>query len=305
MPTETENSIIQSPILASTIEEYRQKRQPWEGEKVALVPTMGALHEGHLSLIRLAKQHANRVVVTIFVNPLQFGPNEDFSSYPRTLAVDLQACEREGVDVVYAPQVTEIYPKGMEDTTQIVPPAAITEQLCGLDRPGHFTGVATVVHRLFQLMRPDVAVFGEKDAQQLAIIQTMVEDLGLPVQVVPHPIVREADGLAMSSRNKYLETPMDRSLALVLSKTLFALKEAVIGKAFLPAYATCEDILEKTLAEFPDDVRERFSLEYLLPVIPVGFQTTVVLKKGFKLLMAAKIQLESGQTVRLIDNVSL
>lgn len=300
-----ESSTIASAVLASTIEEYQAKRQPWEGARIALVPTMGALHEGHLSLIRLARQHADRVVVSIFVNPLQFGPNEDFSRYPRTLASDLAACEHEGVDIVYAPDVREIYPKGMEETTQIVPPTSITDQLCGLGRPGHFTGVATVVHRLFRLVKPNVAVFGEKDAQQLAVIEAMVEDLGLPVQITPHPIVREADGLAMSSRNQYLETPSDRLLALTLSKTLFALKESVVGKAFLPAYATCEDVLGKVLADISPEEQGRFSLEYLLPVIPEGFQTTVVLKKGFKLLMAAKIRLENGQTVRLIDNVTL
>ncbi|HEY9861494.1 MAG TPA: pantoate--beta-alanine ligase, partial [Candidatus Obscuribacterales bacterium] len=175
---------------------------------VGLVPTMGALHQGHLSLIQRARQENALVVVSIFVNPLQFGPTEDFQQYPRTLETDQQLCEQAGVDAIFAPTAEELYGSAycrqQEQVTQVVPPQSMTASLCGRSRLGHFQGVATVVTKLIQLVQPDRAYFGRKDAQQLAIIQRLVRDLDIPVEVVGCQTVREASGLALSSRNQYL-----------------------------------------------------------------------------------------------------
>lgn len=187
------------------------------GERVALVPTMGFLHEGHLSLVRLAKSKAERVVVSVFVNPAQFAPGEDCERYPRDLERDLALLEREGVDAVFTPDATEVYPPGF--ATRVTVEGALTGRLCGASRPGHFAGVATMVAKLFASCEPDLAVFGQKDAQQAAVIRRMTEDLNLPVEVVVGPIVREADGLAMSSRNVYL-TPEERLQAPALKRAL-------------------------------------------------------------------------------------
>ncbi len=187
-----------------------------EGRTLALVPTMGALHEGHLSLIRLAKAHADHVAVSIFVNPLQFGPNEDFSRYPRTFEADVAACRTEGVDIVFAPSAEEMYPPDRQVSVSAGHMGTIVE---GAFRPGHFDGVLTVVLKLLNLVRPNVAIFGQKDAQQLAMIRRMVADLDVPVRVVGAPIVREPDGLALSSRNRYL-SPAEREIALALSRAL-------------------------------------------------------------------------------------
>lgn len=180
------------------------------GERVGLVPTMGNLHEGHLSLVRELRPQCDRLLVSIFVNPLQFGPNEDLDSYPRTLASDQEKLAAEGADLAFAPEVGEVYPDGEAAATVIEPPAALTDQLCGRDRPGFFTGVATVVAKLFNLCTPDVAIFGEKDFQQLLIIRRMVADLNFPVEIVSGPLIRESDGLAMSSRNHYLDAGQRR-----------------------------------------------------------------------------------------------
>ncbi|UCE61723.1 MAG: pantoate--beta-alanine ligase, partial [Phycisphaerales bacterium] len=171
------------------------------GVTVGLVPTMGALHEGHLSLIRTAHRRCDAVTVTIFVNPTQFGPNEDFRAYPRVLDSDLAACEAEGVDIVFTPDVEAMYPSDAHTTIHV---DQLTDVLCGPCRPGHFDGVATVVAKLFQIVPADFAFFGEKDYQQLAVIQQMARDLNIPIEVVACPTVREPDGLAMSSRNAYL-----------------------------------------------------------------------------------------------------
>jgi len=185
-----------------TVAAARGFRRRHRDETIALVPTMGALHRGHLALIAKAKELEDRAVVSIFVNPLQFGPNEDFNRYPRTLEADLAACAELGVDAVFIPSVEEMYPQGQEHLVQVVPPESLTGFLCGKYRPGHFTGVATVVLKLFNIIQPDVAVFGEKDAQQLTVIKRMVRDLNLPVDIVGHPTLREESGLVMSSRNK-------------------------------------------------------------------------------------------------------
>jgi pantoate--beta-alanine ligase len=189
------------------------------GELVGLVPTMGALHEGHLSLLRLARQKADRVMVTLFVNPLQFGPKEDLERYPRDFERDRGLCEREGADVLFAPDAAEMYPP--EFCTRVEVPGPLTAGLCGARRPGHFTGVATVVTKLLAICEPDLAVFGQKDAQQAAVIRQMTRDLSYPTEIVVCPIVREPDGLAMSSRNVYLD-PEQRKAATVLYRALSA-----------------------------------------------------------------------------------
>src|SRR5690606_33471267 len=174
-----------------------------QGHTVAFVPTMGNLHEGHMQLVRLARERCDRVVVSIFVNPLQFGLNEDWEQYPRTLEADIERLEAEDCAYLFHPAETEIYPNGMADQTRVVVPT-MTDILCGASRPGHFEGVTTVVAKLFNIVQPDQAIFGIKDYQQLAVIRRMVEDLCIPVTIVPAAIAREDDGLAMSSRNRYI-----------------------------------------------------------------------------------------------------
>lgn len=174
-----------------------------QGHTVAFVPTMGNLHEGHMQLVRLARERCDRVVVSIFVNPLQFGLNEDWEQYPRTLEADIERLEAEDCAYLFHPAETEIYPNGMADQTRVVVPT-MTDILCGASRPGHFEGVTTVVAKLFNVVQPDQAIFGIKDYQQLAVIRRMVEDLCIPVTIVPAAIAREDDGLAMSSRNRYI-----------------------------------------------------------------------------------------------------
>lgn len=193
------------------------------GLRVGLVPTMGALHEGHLALIdEVRRRGASFVVVSIFVNPLQFGPNEDFSRYPRPLAADVRACEARGVDVVYAPDPGAMYPEGYQTHVEV---GDLTSRLEGAFREGHFRGVTTVVTKLFQVAQPCLAVFGRKDYQQLRVIERMTRDLGMRVEIVAHPTVREPDGLALSSRNRYLD-PDQRARALAISRGLASAREA-------------------------------------------------------------------------------
>ncbi len=196
-----------------------------QGGRIGLVPTMGYLHQGHLSLVSEARRRAERVVATLFGNPTQFGPSEDLSRYPRDPEGDLDKLRRAGTDVVFMPETATMYPEGF--ATYVVP-ERLSEVLCGASRPGHFRGVCTVVHLLFRMSRADVAIFGEKDFQQLAIIRRMAQDLWLDVEVVGMPIVREPDGLAMSSRNKYL-SPGERQEALGLSRALEAVAAAFAG----------------------------------------------------------------------------
>src|SRR5256885_12918565 len=193
-----------------------------QGEKrLGFVPTMGALHEGHLSLVRAAKARCQVVAASIFVNPTQFGPNEDFSKYPRSFERDRGLLESEGVELLFVPSVEEMYPQG---AVTFVTVEGLSERLCGKSRPGHFRGVTTIVSKLFHITQPDLAFFGQKDAAQVAIIRRMVRDLNLAVEIVVCPIVRESDGLAMSSRNAYLSPP-ERKSALVLSRSLAQVKK--------------------------------------------------------------------------------
>ena len=211
----------QSPLpVVRTVAALRARVRAWRaaGERVGFAPTMGALHEGHLSLVRLAREHADRVVVSVFVNPTQFGPNEDFDAYPRSEARDAELLAGVGCDLLFAPGVAEMYPPGFSTTVTV---AGVTEPLDGAARPGHFSGVATVVSKLLNQCGADVAVFGEKDYQQLQVIRRMVRDLDLPVEIVGAPTARADDGLALSSRNAYL-TPAEREVAPVLARTLQA-----------------------------------------------------------------------------------
>lgn len=210
--------------IVATIEEVRAQVDVWkkEGKTVGFVPTMGYLHEGHMSLIDAAGEN-DKVVVSIFVNPMQFGPNEDLASYPRDLEHDAALCEEHGVDLIFHPTPEEMYGDSFYSYVDM---DVLTKELCGLSRPVHFRGVCTVVTKLFNIVRPDRAYFGQKDAQQLAIIKRMVKDLNMPLTVIGCPIIREEDGLAKSSRNTYLSAE-ERKAALVLSRSIFLGKELV------------------------------------------------------------------------------
>ena len=208
-------------------DELREQVAEWraEGEHVAVVPTMGNLHAGHVSLVEAAREHAERVVVTVYVNPTQFGEGEDFATYPRTLEKDTRRLKKVSADVLFLPDEDVIYPFGAENATRVIVPG-LTEHLCGSFRPGHFDGVTTVVARLFALVQPDTAVFGQKDYQQQLVIRRMVEDLNLPLAVVTAPTVREDDGLAMSSRNGYL-SDAEREIAPQLYAALESVSDAL------------------------------------------------------------------------------
>jgi len=206
--------------IIPTAAAMRARAREWRraGRRIGFVPTMGALHEGHLSLVRIARGRSDVVVVSIFVNPTQFGPNEDFAKYPRTFDRDAELCRAAGADAIFCPAAEDMY---APDASTWVVEERLSRGLCGASRPGHFRGVCTVVARLFNLVQPDIAVFGEKDAQQLRVIRRMTRDLGFPVEIVAGPIVREPDGLAMSSRNRYL-SPAERRQALCLRRALDA-----------------------------------------------------------------------------------
>lgn len=259
------------------------------GEGVALVPTMGNLHEGHLSLARVARARAGCVVASVFVNPLQFGPGEDFARYPRSFARDCELLEAEGVDAVFAPPVAEMYPAEAGQQTLVVVPA-FSHMLEGESRPGHFEGVATVVIKLFNIVTPDVAVFGEKDFQQLALIRRLVRDLCLPIDIVGAPIVRDPDGLAMSSRNQYL-SPAERRVAPALHRALEAACRRIAAgdRAWEAIEAEACKVLEGS-GFVPDYVAVRRTVDLLPPQAADAARELVV-------LAAARL----GRT-RLIDN---
>ncbi len=276
----------------ASVEDLRAAIQSWRrvGEPIAFVPTMGDLHAGHLALVRHARTRAPRVVVSVFVNPTQFGPGEDFDAYPRTLESDARRLEQEDVDLLFAPEVETLYPGGTEATTQIDVPQ-VSRGLCDDFRPGHFAGVATVVARLFNLVQPDVAVFGEKDYQQLAVIRRMVRDLCWPIRIDGVPTVREADGLAMSSRNRYLDSA-ERARAPLLYQTLCTLAAAVEeGKR---DYRELEREAMQALAG------EGFQPEYVAIRHAQTLQALQTGERPARVLAAARL----GRA-RLIDNVGL
>lgn len=259
------------------------------GKRIGLVPTMGALHEGHLSLVRAAKNQCDLVVVSIFVNPTQFGPNEDFAKYPRTFERDCELLEKEDVDVVFAPSVEEMYPAG---AVTYVTVEGISDKLCGRSRPGHFRGVTTVVSKLFHIVEPDLAFFGQKDAAQVAIIQRMVRDLNLPLEIVVCPIVREPDGLAMSSRNAYL-TPEQRKSALVLSRALRRVQQV-----FDQGERNAARLIEVGKAVVAEEPAVR--LDYLEVADPETLDRVEVISSKALAAVAACLG-----TTRLIDNAVL
>lgn len=217
--------------IVRTVAALRAQVRKWraQGESVGLTPTMGALHDGHLSLVRLAKTRADRAVATLFVNPTQFGPNEDLDAYPRDEARDAGMLEAAGCDLLFAPSVAEMYPPGFSTVVRV---EGLTEVLCGANRPGHFDGVAQVVSKLLNQAQADVAIFGEKDWQQLAVIRRLTRDLDIPTEILGAPIIREADGLAMSSRNRYL-TEAERAIAPELNRALVEAAARIAGGAFV------------------------------------------------------------------------
>ena len=260
-----------------------------DGERIALVPTMGALHEGHLALVASARGLAGCVVMSLFVNPLQFGPSEDFARYPRDRDRDAQLAESRGVDIMFAPQPDELYRPGRAVS---VVPTALVSRWEGASRPGHFTGVLTVVAKLFNIVQPDVAIFGQKDIQQATLIRAMVRDLDFPVRIVVAPTVREHDGVALSSRNAYLSAP-DRERARVLSRALFAMREAFDGGE---RSAAALEALGIALVRSEPGV----DLEYLSLMDPDTLEPVALAAPGCIVAIAARI----GGT-RLIDNVIL
>ncbi|MGE7270395.1 pantoate--beta-alanine ligase [Brevibacillus panacihumi] len=273
----------------NTVAQMREHIQTarMQGKRIGIVPTMGYLHEGHLSLVRAAREKCDVVVMSIFVNPLQFGPNEDFDRYPRDLERDRALADQAGVDVLFTPDVSEMYPRKILTNISV---SNVTNPLCGRSRPGHFDGVATVVMKLFQIVQPDYAFFGQKDAQQVAVVTQMVQDLNVPVQIVPCPIIREADGLAMSSRNVYL-TPEERAQALVLSHSLS------LAEKWLREGVTIEEVRGRVM----DIISEKplAAIEYVEILSYPELEPLEQAVSGTTLILALAVRF--GKT-RLIDN---
>ena len=277
--------------VLTTIEAMRSASRAAKtaGKRVGFVPTMGALHEGHLSLVRSAKAQCDVVAASIFVNPTQFGPNEDFSKYPRAFERDRELFAKEGVELLFAPAVEEMYPAG---AVTYVTVEGISERLCGKSRPGHFRGVTTVVCKLFNIVEPDIAFFGQKDAAQVAIIRRMVRDLDIPVEIAVCPIVREADGLAMSSRNTYLDL-QQRKAALVLYRSLQKVK-----REFESGESNAAKLAEQGRKLFAQEPSVR--LDYLEIVAPDNLEALDNIESSALVAVAAFL----GAT-RLIDNFIL
>lgn len=273
--------------IVSTIEEVRAQVKEWkkEGQSIGFVPTMGYLHEGHMSLIDAAGEN-DKVVVSIFVNPMQFGPTEDLASYPRDLEHDAKLCEEHGVDLIFHPTPEEMYG---DQFYSYVDMDVLTKELCGLSRPVHFRGVCTVVTKLFNIVTPDRAYFGQKDAQQLAVIKRMVKDLNMPLTITGCPIIREEDGLAKSSRNTYL-LPEERKAALVLSRSIFLGKEMVEK-----GERDCKKILAAMTAEIEKEPLAK--IDYVKIVDLDTMQQVEKIDRGILAAIAVYI----GKT-RLIDN---
>lgn len=276
--------------IVSTIAEVRECVNIWkkEGKTVGFVPTMGYLHEGHMSLIDAAREN-DKVVVSIFVNPIQFGPNEDLASYPRDLEHDAKMCQEHGVDLIFHPAPEEMYG---DNFYSFVDMNVLTQELCGLTRPVHFRGVCTVVTKLFNIVAPDKAYFGQKDAQQLAIVRRMVKDLNMPIKIVGCPIVREADGLAKSSRNTYL-SEKERQAALVLSRSIFLAKEMAEN-----GECDAKKIISAMTAEIQKEPLAK--IDYVKAVDLLTMQQVEKIEGEVLIAIAVYI----GKT-RLIDNVTV
>ena len=283
-------------MIIHTIAEVREKIREWKkvGLNIGLVPTMGALHNGHKSLIDKSVEKCDKTVVSVFVNPIQFCPGEDLDKYPRTLEDDEKLCNKAGVDIVFAPSPKEMYGEGHilsnDFLTYVIPPFFYVDKLCGKSRAGHFDGVCTVVNKLFNIVQPNIAFFGEKDRQQLIIIKKMVKDLNIPVEIISCPIVREESGLALSSRNKYLSNE-DKIEALALSKILFNIK-ACYNKGITNVKA-----LTETAYSY---LNEKHSLEYLEFRDADNLEEKTTADNNTIVFIALKIG-----NVRLIDNIGL
>jgi pantoate--beta-alanine ligase len=278
--------------IISDIPLLREQRREWQaGAKViAFVPTMGNLHQGHLNLVREAKKHADIIVVSIFVNPMQFGPDEDLDAYPRTLQDDAKLLEALGVSVLFVPKVSDIYARGLEQQTFVEVPG-ISYMICGASRPGHFRGVATIVCKLLNMVQPNLAFFGEKDFQQLQVIKAMVADLSMNLQVIGVTTTRESDGLAMSSRNQYLN-PQQRAIAPFLYTQLIDLADAIEQgrRDFSVLVAKCKaELVEQGFSPDYLEIRNAYSL------LPPGHEDTSLV------ILAAAFM---GKT-RLIDNIQI
>lgn len=276
-------------LLIRTVEEMKGIARTWhaEGKSIALVPSMGSLHAGHESLMEAARRTCDKVVVSVFVNPIQFGPDEDYDSYPRDIERDARICESKGVDAVFHPAVEEMYPEGYSTYVEV---EGLTERLCGAVRPGHFRGVCTVVTKLFNIVDPDRAFFGQKDAQQLAVIKRMVADLNMDVRIIGCPIVREEDGLAKSSRNSYLSRE-EREASLILSRSLAAARESIEqGERDV---SVLESLIRTTLEAEP-----LASVDYIEIVDGLALQPIARLGESALIALAVYI----GST-RLIDNL--
>jgi len=284
-----EKNLKTSTEIITEIKLLRDQINDWkkQGLIIGLVPTMGALHSGHESLIKKASDECDRVVVSVFVNPIQFGPNEDYDKYPRQLESDKEICARNNVDLIFAPTPQEMYPEA-DIFTAIVPPLSYQDKLCGKSRVGHFNGVATVVLKLLNIVQPDKAYFGQKDAQQLIIIKKMVKDLDVPVEIIGCPIVRDADGLALSSRNAYLSEE-DRQKALTLSKVLRNIKES-----YEAGITSSKEVVNNALHLLHPDAK----LEYLECLDANTLEKVDRLRENTLVAIAAKIK-----NVRLIDNL--
>ncbi len=273
--------------LREIVKNYRK-----EGKTIALVPTMGCLHEGHKSLMQKAHSIADVTIISVFVNPIQFCPGEDYDKYPRTLDADKIVAESAGVDVIFAPSVNEMYPglQKFSDLTMVVPPYELTDIMCGKSRVGHFDGVETVVSKLFNIVQPDFACFGMKDIQQLFLIKKMVRDLNFPVEIIPCPLVREESGLALSSRNKYL-SDSDKQIALSISKAIFAIRDL-----YRAGVTDTKKLFDAGLTNLHKNVE----LEYLEFVDENTFKPVDVVKSNTICAIAARVG-----NVRLIDNIVL
>ena len=280
--------------LVEEIDALRKIVALWksEGKTIGFVPTMGWFHQGHLSLMRMAKGKAEKVVVSLFINPMQFGQGEDLAAYPYDLARDMRLAELEGVDLLFAPRKENIYPEGFQTSITV---KNLAQGLCGASRPVHFSGVATVVAKLFNMVQPDLAIFGKKDFQQLAVVRQMVKDLNFNLEILGHPIVREDDGLAMSSRNSYLN-PEQRRNALCLYRSILYAREQVRQEGPDLSAVQLVDEVKRMISATPG-----CEVDYVEIVDKGTLQKSAIINKSSIMVLAVKVD---GR-VRLIDNALL